>query len=189
MVLEETRRILNILKGEYPQSFKTMTKNEMDLKLNIWQKILSPYPNNIVENAVLDIIANSKRDFAPQVSEIKAVIKRQLLPDSEIIAEQEWQRVREFMQTMSGDREIDSKKYYALHDVTRQIYPYSLLREMRWRSTVSIDCREKWFVERFADINERRTDALLQEGKLEELVGTPQWQMLGTGNLQKEIKE
>ena len=113
MVLEETRRILNILKGEYPQSFKTMTKNEMDLKLNIWQKILSPYPNNIVENAVLDIIANSKRDFAPQVSEIKTVIKRQLLPDSEIIAEQEWQRVREFMQTMSGDRDIDSKKYYA----------------------------------------------------------------------------
>ena len=180
MVLDETRRILNILKGEYPQSFKGMTPNEMELKLNIWQKILSPFPNNIVENAVLEIIANSQRDFAPQVSEIKAVIKKQLLPDSEIIAEQEWQRVRAFMQTMSGDRNIDSKKYYALHEVTRQIYSYSLLREMRWRSTESIDYREKWFVVRFTDLNERRTDALLQEGKLEELMDTANYQLLET---------
>ena len=178
MVLEDTRRILNILKGEYPQSFKGLTKNEMELKLNIWQKVLNPYPKNLVEKAVLDIIANSQREFAPQVSEIIAVVRRQLLPDSEILAEQEWHKIRYFMQTMSADRDIDSKKYYALHDVTRQIYSYDQLREMRLRSSESIDYREKWFVEHFADMNERRADALLQEGKLEQLIGTANYQML-----------
>lgn len=178
MVLEETRRVLNILKGEYPQSFKTMTKNEMELKLNIWQKVLKPYPNNLVEKAVLDIITNSQREFAPQVAEIIAVVRRQLLPDSEILAEQEWHKIRYFMQTMSGDRNIDSKKYYALHDVTRRIYSYDQLRQMRLCSSESIDYREKWFVEHFADMNERRADELLQEGKFEELLGTATYQLL-----------
>ena len=96
MVLDDTRKILNILKGEYPQSFKNMTANEMALKLNVWQKVLEPFPYNLVEQAVLDIITNCRREYAPQVADIVATVRAQIEPDADILANQAWTELRGF---------------------------------------------------------------------------------------------
>ena len=185
MVLDDTRKILNILKGEYPQSFKNMTANEMALKLNVWQKVLEPFPYNLVEQAVLDIITNCRREYAPQVADIVADVRAQIEPDADILANQAWTELRGFLRSMSQDRHIDQQKFDALDDITKEILTYDQLRQMSQSDSKDIEFKWPWFMKRYVSIAGRKNDRLIREGKLEELAGTPQWQMLETNNSQK----
>ncbi len=180
MVLDDTRRVLNILKGEYPQSFKGMTADEMKLKLSVWQQVLKPFPKKLVEQSVLNIITNSRREFAPQVADIVADVRAQLEPDAEILANQAWTEMRGFLKSMSQDRRIDQQRFDAMDDITKEILTYDQLRQMSQSDSKDIDFKWPWFMKRYTEIVGRKNDRLIREGKLEELAGTPQWQMLET---------
>ena len=86
---------------------------------------------------------------------------------------------------MSQDRHIDQQKFDALDDITKEILTYDQLRQMSQSDSKDIEFKWPWFMKRYVSIAGRKNDRLIREGKLEELAGTPQWQMLETNNSQK----
>ena len=71
MTFEETRAILKIVKAEYPQSFRGLSKDDAQAKLDLWAEMFAEDDAGIVGAAVKQIIASGEREFAPSVGQIK----------------------------------------------------------------------------------------------------------------------
>lgn len=71
MTFEETRSILKIVKAEYPQSFRGITREDAEAKLNLWAEMFADDDVGLVGAAVKQIIVAGNREFAPNVGQIK----------------------------------------------------------------------------------------------------------------------
>ena len=74
MTLEETRKILQVLRINYPSSFKGMSPDDTQAYLKLWSVSFKDYPYIEVANAVNAIIQSDVREFAPNV----AIVKRKI---------------------------------------------------------------------------------------------------------------
>ena len=71
---EETRNVLSILKGYYPQSYKDLSVKEMEVQLNLWTDMLSDFDYKEVLIAIKQIMLTDKREFAPNIAQINEKI-------------------------------------------------------------------------------------------------------------------
>ena len=71
MTFEETRGILKIVKAEYPQSFRGISREDAEAKLNLWAEMFANDDVGLVGAAVKQIIVAGNREFAPNIGQIK----------------------------------------------------------------------------------------------------------------------
>jgi hypothetical protein len=71
---QETAKIVGVLMGYYPDTFKAMSDEQMKMFVEIWAKSFEDEPYSTVSLAVWDFIQNSTDDFMPRVGKIKAII-------------------------------------------------------------------------------------------------------------------
>ncbi len=74
MTRAETAKIVGVLMGYYPDTFKAMSDEQMKMFVEIWQKSFEDEPYDAVSVAVWDFIQNSTDDYMPRVGKIKAII-------------------------------------------------------------------------------------------------------------------
>lgn len=170
---EETRLILNTLRVNYPQSYRNMNAEEKQALLNLWCKAFENIPYKFVEEAVYGIISTDIREFAPNIAQVKREIAKKLTPDLDVTATYQWERVRYFMQTSVGDRNIDMKSdaWKDLDHVTKRIYPYRTLRNMATTPNINWDYKRSEFMRIYIELSLKRNRQLLEDGDLVELAG------------------
>lgn len=74
MTRQETAKIVGVLMGYYPDTFKSMSDEQTKMFVEIWQKSFEDEPYSSVSVAVWDFIQNSTDDFMPRVGKIKAIM-------------------------------------------------------------------------------------------------------------------
>ena len=82
MTVQETRDILTVLKTNYPNSFKNMSKEQSYSYLDLWATAFANDNKQDVINAVKEIIYTDTREFAPNIAQVKARLKPTMLLES-----------------------------------------------------------------------------------------------------------
>ena len=79
MTVQETRDILTVLKTNYPNSFKNMSREQSYSYLDLWATAFANDNKQDVINAVKEIIYTDTREFAPNIAQVKARMKSTIL--------------------------------------------------------------------------------------------------------------
>ena len=93
MNYEETRKILTVLKTNYPQSFKNWTREQSEMFLDLWCEAFSDEPVQIVVAAVKSIIYGDTREFAPNIGQVKDKIYT-LTHEADLTEQDAWNLVK-----------------------------------------------------------------------------------------------
>lgn len=83
MTVQEMRDILTVLKTNYPNSFKNMSKEQSYSYLDLWATAFANDSKQDVINAVKEIIYTDTREFAPNIAQVKARMKPTMLLENE----------------------------------------------------------------------------------------------------------
>lgn len=67
----ETHQILMILQANYPDSFRGMSKEAAEVKINLWANMFEDEPFEVVAAAVKAYMAADAKSFMPTVGQIK----------------------------------------------------------------------------------------------------------------------
>lgn len=73
----EAAKIVGVLMGYYPDTFKDMSDEQTKVYIDIWQKSFADESYKTVSIAVWDFIQTSTDDFMPKIGKIKAIINEQ----------------------------------------------------------------------------------------------------------------
>lgn len=79
MTLEETKRILQVMRINYPSTFRNMSADDTQAYLKLWSVSFKDYPYIEVANAVNAIIQTDTREFAPNVAIVKKQINKKYI--------------------------------------------------------------------------------------------------------------
>ena len=87
MTIEETGKILAVIKKEYPHEFKDFSIQDKRDKVAFWQDMFADDDYSVVGAAIKSYIATDTTGFAPKIGQIKALIRKLTQPDE--MSEQE----------------------------------------------------------------------------------------------------
>lgn len=172
MTEQETRLILNILKANYPQSFR-LNQSEAQALFNLWKMQFVKVPYKIVEDAVNSIISNDDREFAPNVGQVKSKILNNLAPDTDQRAIHAWEEFRKFISFTSSwsSAEEELPVYNKLDSITRRLYTYREAKSLAQLDKNTLEYRRSEFIRLYKNITIKENEKMMNEGKLVELAG------------------
>ena len=172
MTEQETRLILNILKANYPQSFR-LNQSEAQALFNLWKMQFVKVPYKIVEDAVNSIISNDNREFAPNVGQVKSKILNNLAPDTDQRAIHAWEEFRKFISFTSSwsSAEEELPVYNKLDSITRRLYTYREAKSLAQLDKNTLEYRRSEFIRLYKNITIKENEKMMNEGKLVELAG------------------
>lgn len=78
---EETLKIFSVIKANYGNFFKSMTKTDAEAMVSLWEDMFSDEPYELVGAAVKSFIASDVEGYPPNVGKIKEHIKKLTEPD------------------------------------------------------------------------------------------------------------
>lgn len=79
MTQEETKNILQVLRLNYPSSFRNITKEDSLALLKLWFGSFKSYDYKLVATAVNEIIQSDTREFAPNIAQVKKRINSKVI--------------------------------------------------------------------------------------------------------------
>lgn len=130
MTLDETREILSIIKAEWPQSFRGMSKRDGEARLNLWATMFADEDVRLVGAAVKALIVAGDREFAPGVGQVKEQMRKLTAPDEHTDAEA-WERIRK---AISNSKYESGKEFKRLPPILQklvgspaQLYDWALM--------------------------------------------------------------
>lgn len=171
MNVEETKRILTVLRINYPSSFTKLSASDSEMLLKEWTVAFKDYPAKMVNEAIWKIINTEVREFAPNI----AMIKKAIAEDSEKEAESgedAWQSVRNCMKSFIWDRDHDRQLYESmLSDRTKSCISYDEVLNMAQCSASDNDQYKKpVFLKAFAQMRAQDITARIEASlKLKEI--------------------
>lgn len=169
MTYEETQRILDLLRVNYPQSFRNMTKDEAKAFLSLWSSAFAEIPLFLVKRAVTIIIMENEREFAPNVGQVNSQIKKMLLPNTQEEAVKAWDTIIQFIHDYHQD---DYYEHYK--DLPERIRRSIKTQDIRMianstdGTTRSVERTN--FLKRYAAIKEEEESDAISTGNLLQLV-------------------
>lgn len=110
MTFEETRAILKIVKAEWPQSFRGMTKEDAEARINLWAEMFKDDDPRLVGAAVKALIVAGNREFAPGVGQIKEQMRKLTVTGGEKTEAEAWARIRKAIRNSGYDYEAEFKR-------------------------------------------------------------------------------
>lgn len=76
MTYDETAKIFSVLKANYANFFKGVSRLDAEAMLKLWTKMFSDEPYEVVSAAVMSFIASDIKGFPPNVGLIKAHVRK-----------------------------------------------------------------------------------------------------------------
>ena len=89
MTTENVKSILALLIANYPNSFKNVEKQDMDLIFKTWETQFKNYTLDDVFNAIMSIMANDTSNFAPSIGRVKDELNKKF-KESVMPSEEAW---------------------------------------------------------------------------------------------------
>ena len=93
MEFQEVKNILTMLRVNYPHSFHSMSKEDGEAYLNLWCEAFKDDDTELVASAVKSIIYGDKREFAPNIGQVKNRMVELLNAGSELSEQEAWNMV------------------------------------------------------------------------------------------------
>lgn len=84
---DETKKILAVLQGAYPQFYRGVPDDDLKRIINLWTEMFADEPVEMVAAAVKAMIASRVNTFPPNIGEVKAQIVKMWMPDETTAAE------------------------------------------------------------------------------------------------------
>ena len=76
MTIDETKLILGELKGIYPARFRKMDYEQSEQMLRLWARHFDKVPFDLVRAAVDRYVRENRKGYAPEVSELLALVNQ-----------------------------------------------------------------------------------------------------------------
>lgn len=92
MTIEETIKIMAILKAAYPMYYKDMSKDDLKPVIKLWHMQFSQYDYETVMMAVNAWIANDTKGFPPVIGQLQEKL-RQITQPKELTEQEAWNYV------------------------------------------------------------------------------------------------
>ena len=92
MTEEETLKILAVLRGAYPQFYRSMDKKEAVSIVSLWHEMFSDDDYPVVGAAVKTLIASDDKGFPPTIGQVKSKM-RLLMEPNEMTEMEAWSLV------------------------------------------------------------------------------------------------
>lgn len=132
MKTEETRRILSILRVNYPGTFNSYSKEDTQVYLMLWDNSFKDYSYEEVANTVNYIIQTDVREFAPNIALVKSVINKKfkdnVMPDERawrvVLANAKCDRIeaKKRFDSLKGNIKKPLKTLFFFQRLVRQIH-------------------------------------------------------------------
>lgn len=175
---EEVRKVLNILKVNYPQSFANMGPESRQALLNLWEMSFKNMPYQLVNMAVTAIIQDSDREWAPNIGQINTKIKTMLTQDSETEAVDAWYEMLDFIHKY-GQEEYH-EHYEKLSPRIRKLIKVPDLREIANNNSADNEQFEKpRFIGQYKRIKESDECDAISTGRLSKIISQERMAELG----------
>lgn len=84
---DETKKILAVLQGAYPQFYRGVPDDDLKRIINLWTEMFADEPVEMVAVAVKAMIASRVNTFPPNIGEVKAQIVKMRMPNETTAAE------------------------------------------------------------------------------------------------------
>lgn len=166
MTLEEARKILQVLRINYPMSFKSMSQEDTDAYLKLWTVSFKNYEYIVVANAVNQIIQGDVREFAPNIAQVKNKITKMIV--NKKIGQtkdggEAWELV---LKNAKCDPHQSKLNYDKLpENVQKALGGSYLLRDIAWSNKKDLQYYRDRFLKAYKDICEEQIQ-LLNEGQI-----------------------
>ena len=89
MERNEVLQIMAVLRGAYPNSYRSITRQEAESTVDLWQAMFSEDDPNLVGAAVKAIIVSDTREFPPNIGIVKEKM-RELTQPKELTEAEAW---------------------------------------------------------------------------------------------------
>lgn len=157
MNLEETRKILQVLRINYPMSFKGMSPDDTQAYLKLWNVSFKDYPYIEVANAVNSIIQSDIREFAPNVAIVKKKINSKFVKAT-IDSGEAWEMV---LRKASCNSAKALKNYQSLsQNIQRALGGSYMLVDIGYSSKDNIGYLRDKFIKKYEGIQETEINEL-----------------------------
>ena len=173
MTRDDAKKILQMFKISYPNSFTNMNIDEAKMFVNLWTESFLNIPTRIVFDAVKQIIHNDTREFAPNVAQVRFQIVSNLAPDTDQKAIHAWEEFRKFISFTSSwsSAEEELPVYNKLDSITRRLYTYREAKSLAQLDKNTLEYRRSEFIRLYKNITIKENEKMMNEGKLVELAG------------------
>jgi len=171
VTLSEIGRVMDLLRTNYPQSFKSYEGNQMDILISLWEKAFRNVPAVWVEAAVLHFINEDPTPYAPVIGQITTYIKSQV---SSLNADKEWDFIVYLV------RDVDEGYYNKLmsHEITCKLVSPSDIRAYK-EDNRRMEMDRTRFIRRYNEEKERLEREAFRTGNFSMIASSEQLKRLG----------
>lgn len=149
MTNKNIKSILALLIANYPNSFKNVEKQDMDLIFKTWETQFKNYTLDDVFNAIMAIIANDTSGFAPSIGKIKDELNKKY-KDSVMSDEKAWSIV---LNSAKVDFNQAKTNFEALPgNIKKAVEDPSFLSELGSSSKFQQNKFKQMFIERYRNV-------------------------------------
>lgn len=149
MTDKNIKSILALLIVNYPNSFKNVKKQDMDLISKTWETQFKNYTLDDVFNAIMAIIANDTSGFAPSIGKIKDELNKKY-KDSVMPDEKAWCIV---LNNAKVDFNQAKRNFEALPgNIKKAVEDPSFLSELGSSSKFQQNKFKQMFIERYRNV-------------------------------------
>ena len=137
MNVNETIKILSVLKANYPNFYKGLTKVDAEAQVNLWSEMFADTPYELVGTAVKSYIATDVDGYPPNIGKIKEQV-RNLTQTEDEMSEQE--AVNLIMKACQNSNYNSQEEFDKLPPVLQQLVGSpNMLREWASMDTATVN--------------------------------------------------
>ena len=149
MEKEQVRKLLTILRTNYPQTFKGWDNEQQQLYMGIWYNGLKNDDYGLALKAIESFIYGDPREFAPNIGQVKDKMF-ELQPVKQIDVGLSW---KEVMKAARCDRRKAKEEFDKLPTVIKQaVGTENFLVEVAWADNESVKFHRKEFESRLQEV-------------------------------------
>lgn len=149
MEKEQVRKLLTILRTNYPQTFKGWDNEQQQLYMGIWYNGLKNDDYGLALKAIESFIYGDPREFAPNIGQVKDKMF-ELQPVKQIDAGLAWDKV---IKAARCDRQRAKEEFDKLPTVIKQaVGTENFLIEVAWADNESVKFHRKEFESRLQEV-------------------------------------
>lgn len=127
MNVNETLKILSVLKANYPNFYKNMSKIDAEAQVNLWSEMFEDTPYELVGAAVKSYIASDVDGYPPNIGKIKEHIKSLTQSDNEMTEQEAFNLIMKALQNSNYNAQAEFEKLPSV--LQRLVGSPNMLRE------------------------------------------------------------
>ena len=165
---KETIQVLQLLKINYPQSFKDYGPEQTKAFAELWSSAFSRTPVELVIKAVQSIIYSDPREFAPNIGQVNYKIAEMISPNSDKQACECWDEIMQAI-TRYGCDDLTELHIQKINPGILEVMTLSEIKHLGRMNYGSLEFEKTNFMKSFKKDKQRHEAQMIATGRILEL--------------------